>query len=745
MSRIVVFLLSFLIAYPLALNAQQQPQLTIGNIASGALLSPAPESVKWSPDGSKITFIQRDKNGERGELISMDVATHQKGVLISETKLASLAPPTSRLADERIREWRLRYNVPPYHWAPDSKSLLFDANGQFWLYRFDTGTAVQVTSSPDPSSDPKFSRDGKRIVYVRKHDLWSRELPNGDERQLTRRTEEEELILNGEVDWVYAEELDVRSNYSISPDSKQVLYLQMDERLVPTYPIVDYSQLHARADEQRFPNPGDKNPAVRLGVVDIGGGKTHWFKFPEEQEYIPRFGWVRPGLIWIQGLNRAQNKLVLYFAETSTGNVHAVLTEQVEPWINVDDNFQVLSSGNQFLWTSWRDGHTHIYLYSFDQNHPLAGDATVERQLTKGDFEVFSVENVDEKPGVVYFIADPNDPRQRQLFSVKLDGSGFTQITKAPGTHAASFGPADSYVDKYSSLLKPPALSLCKLGGDCTPISQTRDLSDAGAIKPEWIELTAADGKNKLYAQLYLPPSTAGGSSKIPIVLHPYGGPSGQSVRDEWGRESGLFQSYLASKGFAVLVVDNRGMANRGREFNAFLKGKFGEVELADQLAAVDEVAKRYSELDATNVGVYGHSYGGFFVLYAMTHSGRFKAGVSGAPVSSQRLYDSIWTERYLGLPANNEAGYNSSSPINDAAKLTGALRIVHGTSDDNVHLQNTIQMTQALIKAAKPFDIMLYPGKTHGIRGADAIAHMFHSIEDQFIVYLAPREAQAK
>jgi dipeptidyl-peptidase 4 len=738
-SVFIVFLATTLVAL-----AQPQPQLTIGTIASGALLSPAPESVKWSPDGTKITLIQRDKSGERGELVSVDVATGQKGVLISESKLMSLSPPASRLADERLREWRSRYNVPAYHWAPDSKSLLFDANGQLWHYRFETGTGVQVTSSPDPSSDPKFAPDGKRIVYVRKHDLWSRELPNGEERQLTRRSAEEEFLLNGEVDWVYAEELDVRSNYFISPDSKQVVYLQMDEKLVPTYPIVDYSQQHARADEQRFPNPGDKNPAVRLGVVDIGGGRTRWIKLPDEQEYIPRFGWVRAGLIWVQGLNRAQNKLVLYFVETSTGNGRAVLMETIEPWVNVNDDFQVLGSGNRFLWTNWRDGHTHIYLYSFDSSHPLAGEAKLEKQVTKGDFEVFSVENVDEKAGLIYFIADPNDPRQRQLFSIKLDGSGLTQITKEPGTHAASFGPGDSYIDKYSSLLKPPALSLCKLGGDCTPISQTHDMSEYGAIKPEWIELTAEDGKNKLYGQVYFPPTSTAGT-RVPVVLHPYGGPSGQSVRDEWGKENGLFQSYLASKGFAVLVVDNRGMANRGREFNAFLKGKFGEVELADQLASLDQVLQKYPQLDGNNVGVYGHSYGGFFVLYAMTHSNRFKAGISGAPVSSPRLYDSIWTERYLGLPSENEAGYTSSTPIYDAAKLSGALRIIHGTSDDNVHLQNTVQMTQALIKAGKPFDIMLYPGKTHGIRGADAIAHLFHSIEDHFAAYLKSSGGQAK
>jgi dipeptidyl-peptidase-4 len=259
-------------------------------------------------------------------------------------------------------------------------------------------------------------------------------------------------------------------------------------------------------------------------------------------------------------------------------------------------------------------------------------------------------------------------------------------------------------------------------------------LSEFHLDAPKWLELTAADGKAKLYGQLYLP---AGVSGKVPVILHPYGGPSGQSVRDEWGRDGGLLQVYLAQKGFAVLVVDNRGMANRGRDFNMVLKEKLGEIELADQLAALDQVAKQFPQLDETRVGIYGGSYGGFMVLYCMTHSNRFRAGVSVSPVSNWRLYDSIYTERYLGLPSANEKGYASSSPTNDAAHLSGALRIAHGTSDDNVHVQNTIQMTQALIKAGKPFELMLYPNKTHGITGPDAVAHLYHSIENHFARHL--------
>ncbi|HWR17077.1 MAG TPA: S9 family peptidase [Terriglobales bacterium] len=736
MLRRLCFVLLLLSSFAFA-QVSSKP-LDIESIASDALVGNAPSDIKWSPDGSKITFIQSSEDGDRKELWQMDLATGQKSVLVGQTKMVQLSPPLKKIADERVREWRSRYKVAAYHWAPDAKSLLFDANGQLWLHRLDTGTAVQITSSPDLATDPKFSPDGKRVAFLRKHNLWIRELPDSMERQLTRTEGDEEAnVLNGEVDWLYAEELDVRSNYFWSPDSRQIAYLQMDEKQVPTYPIVDYSPNHARADFQKYPNPGDPNPAVRIGVLDARSGKTKWMEIPvDEHGYIPRFGWVRPGVLWVETLNRDQNKLALHFVDATTGKAKPVLTESSDVWVNVDDNFTILEGG-RFLWTSWRDGHTHIYLYSFDVNAPLAAEAKLVGQITKGDFEVFSIDSVDEKAGVVFFTADPNDARQRQLFSIKLDGTGMSRLTKSSGTHQVEFGSNPAYyADKSSTLYSPAALAVCQVSGGCKPLFEPASLSAYQLIEPQWLDLVAADGKTKLLGQLFLPPN-AKADTKIPVVMHPYGGPSGQSVKDEWGRAGGLLQSYLAQKGFAVLVVDNRGMANRGRDFNAFLKNKFGEIELADQLAALDQVLKKYPQLDGTKVGIYGASYGGFMTLYAMTHSDRFQAGISIAPVSNWRYYDSTYTERYLGVPSKNEKGYATSSPTNDAAKLSGSLLIAHGTSDDNVHIQNTVQMTQGLIKAGKQFDLMLYPNKTHGITGTDAISHLYHLIENYFTKHL--------
>jgi dipeptidyl-peptidase-4 len=388
--------------------AQAAKQLTIDSIfTEGGITGRAPETLFWSPDGKKVSFVQRDDAGEHGALYYVDVTTGKRAVLVAEEKLATLAPPISAIKDEREKERLTRYSVAGYKWAPDSKHLLFDSRGQLWLHSLDTGTAVQLTSAPDPSNDPKFSPDGKLLAYVRKHNLYVRPLDGKHETQLTKDTGDN--LLNGEVDWVYAEELDVRSNHFWSPDSKRIVFLQMDETKVPTYAITDWSQQHPRVDQQKYPKAGDPNPQVRIGVVRANGGGVKWITVGEgaDREYIPRFGWVTPGVIWIQILNRAQNKLELWFADADSGKARRMLTES-EPnaWVPVNGDFQVLESGDRFLWSSWRDGHTHLYLYSFDKTNPLASEAKLERQLTQGDFEVTDVNGVDEKTGTVFFTAD---------------------------------------------------------------------------------------------------------------------------------------------------------------------------------------------------------------------------------------------------------------------------------------------------------------------------------------------------
>ncbi len=718
------------------------PRLTIESIfAPGGITGRGPETIKWSPDDSKVSFVQRDETGEHGQLWYIDVATGNRAVLVAESKLQSLFPPDSKMTAEQ-RERAQRYSVAAYQWAPDSKHLLFDSRGQLWYYSLESGTAVQLTASADASTDPKFSPDGKRMVYLRKHDLWARPLGEGSEHQVT--TGGDENLLNGEVDWVYEEELGVRSNYFWSPDSKRIVFLQMNEKQIPTYPVVDWMPTHPSVNEIKYPKAGDPNPQVRVGVVSPDDGKVRWISVGEGDVYIPRFGWAGNNTVYAVVVNRLHKKMDLYFADASSGRARLVLSESDPDGYIDDERFHItwLKSGGEFLWPSWRDGHMQLYLYSFDKNNPLAVDAKLERQLAKGEYEVSEVYAVDESTGEVYFDANAGDPRQDQVFAAKLDGSPMQKVTTEPGVHRATFASNTKYfVDDYSALMTPPRLRLCKVGGSCNTFWEAQAVNSYNLIEPRALELKAADGQTTLYGYLLLPPGTErGAAGSIPVILNPYGGPGGQVVRNAWGGANFLFHNIMARRGFAILQVDNRGMAHRGRAFAIPLLHHFGKVELEDQLAALGQVLKQFPVLDGNRVGFWGWSYGGFMTLYAMTHSDRFKAGVSVAPVTDWRDYDSAYTERYMGLPKENIDGYAESSPANAAKSLSGRLLEVHGTSDDNVHFQNTIQMIRALINAGKQFDLQLYPGKTHGISGSADRSQLYHRIQWQFEQYLLPQ-----
>ena len=737
----------YLVVCPLLLHvafSQSPPAkkpLTIEAIfAEGGITGRAPETIQWSPDSTKFSFIQRDDSGEHGELWYVEAASGEKKVLVNAGKLVGLAPPVEKIKNEREKERVTRYHVAAYQWSPDSKNLLFDSQGQLWLYSLASGTAVQLTSASDPSRDPKFSPDGTRLAYLRKHDLYVRPVEGGDEVRLTK--EADENLLNGEVDWVYAEELDARSNYFWSPDGRQIAFLQMNETKVPSYPIEDWLPPRAAVDMEKFPNPGDPNPAVRLGVISASGGKPKWLSLTGDQDiYIPRFGWVRDGLLWAEVLNRAQNTLDLYFVDTRSGRSRKVLTEaDPDGWVYVNDDFKVLKSGDHFTWSSWRDGTTQLYLYSFDQANPLDADAKLERQLTKGDFEVLGtarphsgIEAVDEAAGVVYFTCDKDDPRQRQLYSVKLDGFGLQRLSPEDGTHESTFaGDGKHYVDEFSTIMTPPQISICTVGGPCKTVWDSRSVNEFDIVPPQFGTFKAEDG-TPLYGELLMPPEISEAAGRIPLIVYIYGGPAGQTVHNEWpGRD--LFNQVLVHKGFAIFTVDNRGTPGRDRKFQTAVRHQYGAIELKDQLTVLDQLFAQYSQLDRSRVAIWGWSNGGSMTLYAMTHSDLFKAGVSVAPVTDWHDYDSIYTERNNGLPNDKTSTSYADMDLPKAAgKLQGSLLLVHGTSDDNVHFQNSVQMVEALIQAGKQFRFMVYPGKTHGVSGPTDRIHLFHMIEGHF------------
>ena len=733
MQRAAALSLSTLLALsfsilPIAAQAPVKPLTVEAIFAHGPLIGNLPEDLSWSPDSQHLSYM------DGGELIDLDPGSGKPHVLVSRAKMASL---NENRATERDRDHRARYGEPGYQWAPDSKHLLFDSNGRLWMYDLGNGTGLQIGYTGEGSGDdPKFAPNGESISFVRNHSLAVLHLRDPGTPTTVVAQSPNETILNGEVDWVYEEELDTRSNYFWSPDSKYLAFLQMNEIEVPLYPISDWIPIHPTTYLQRYPQPGDPNPNVRVGVVGAGGGKTMWIKLPIQpgQDYIPRFGWVDHKTLWIETLTRDHKHRSIYFADTASGQAHSVLEITDDKFL--DENYDASVADGNIVLSSWSDGHNHLYLYSYDPGNPGSTTAKLERQLTKGDFEVAGVSRVDHARKLVYYASNEGDPLEQQVWQVSFDGDR-KQLSTGAGSHQPEFAPtSDAFSDKYSSLMNAATFQLCRSGSKCNVYWTTHALNAYHLRAPEKLEVKANDGTT-LYATLLLPAEDKSAAS-VPLIVNPYGGPGPQDVANRWS-DSLLFDELLAEHGFAVLHADNRGTGMRGRDFAQAAWHNFGPLQLQDQLTAVDAVLAKYPQLDSKRLGWWGWSWGGTFTLYTMTHSNRFRAGVAVAPVTDWRNYDSIYTERYMSVPAEFPEGYKDFSVVNSAANLKGRLLLAHGTGDDNVHIQNTVQFIQKLIEAGIPYDLQIYPRKTHSISGPDVRTHLYNRILAQFEQYLMP------
>ena len=719
------------VAWPLSAQKNAIP-LTVEKIyGHGPLIGNLPSAITWSPDGKHLTYL------DGGELVDLDPASGRPHVLVSRAKLMALGGSNG---SEQDRDHRQRYGMASYLWAPDCEHILFDANGRLWFYDLKNGTGIEVAFSGMTSGDdPKFSPNGEILSFIRDRSLAVVHLRAPSNAMSLMGGTPADGFMNGEVDWVYQEELDVRSNYFWSPDSRNIAYLQMNESLVPEYPLVDWIPAHAKMTPQHYPQPEDLNPEARVGVVSASGGKTVWMHIPMRQgyDYIPRFGWLDRRNLWVETLTRDHKHRNLYFADAATGQSQLVLELIDDKFL--DENYNLAAAEGNIVLTNWSDGHNHIYLYKYDANNPGRATAKLEKQLTSGDFEVSGISSVDWSKKLVYFASNQGNVLEQQLWQVGFDGER-KALTTAPGYHEGNFAyQGGSFVDTFSTRMAPPQLSLCPAGSECKTFWSTRALEPYRLRAPEQLEVKTSDG-TVLYATLMLPDGATAPAS-VPLIVNPYGGPGAQTVLDRWGdnlwADNLLFDELLAQHGFAVLRADNRGMGKRGRAFAQAAYHDFGSVQLNDQLTVLDAALARYPQLDKQRLGWWGWSWGGTFTLYAMTHSDRFRAGVAVAPVTDWHNYDSIYTERYLGEPSTDPAGYRDFSVVDSAARLKGHLLLVHGTGDDNVHIQNSIQFIQGLIDAGIPYDFQVFPRKTHSIAGNDARVELFNRILAHFERYL--------
>ncbi len=681
-------------------------------------------SPEWSPDGNSILYSRGSK------LVLYDVRSKSEKELVAFDVLerAAKQPP----APERFGWQNRRVENRRFAWADSGDQVLISTAGDLFLLKIDPLQWTQLTATPDEENDPKLSPDGRQVAYRVGEELYTLDVATKTTRRLT--FDGTPTRMNGKLDWVYPEELEIGTAFWWSPDSLSLAYLQFDVSREFVYPQVDLLGLRAVGEPERYPQAGTPNATVKVGVVNCDGAapESHWMEVSTADDtLIARVDWV-PGTrkLAIQRLNRVQNHLDLLISDAASGRVSTVLSETDPYWVNCSNVYRFLPGGKEFLWSSERDGFRHLYLYRID--------GTLENRITDGAWEVSSLAGVDTGRRQVYFVSTEASPTERHLYRAGFDGRGRTRLTSAAGTHAIAMSPDCRYfLDTFSSLGDPPSIALRSAVGDEVAVLRpsARKLLDEYEVLPtEILQVPSAAGA-AFYAALIKPKDFQAGR-KYPLVVMVYGGPGAQSVVNAW-RNPSLAQ-VLAAKGFLVWQLDNRGSVGRGHAFETPIYHRFGKTELADQLEGIHYLEKQ-GIVDSSRIAITGWSYGGFMTIYSMLNApGVFRLGIAGAPVTNWHNYDTIYTERYLGLPSDNAEGYRSSSDVTYANQLQGKLLIVHNMEDDNVLFQNSMQMADALERAGKDFRMVVYPQKTHGVQGP-ASQQMYQSWMDLFDELLKP------
>jgi dipeptidyl-peptidase 4 len=699
--------------------------------------------ARWLPDGTAYAIVERPAGGgERSEIVRYDAGTGARSVLVAE----------SRLVPDGAKS---PLNIDDYEWSADGKRLLIFTNtkkvwrlntrGDYWVLDVGSGRLKKIGAGAPESTlmFAKFSPDASRVAYVRENNIHVERLDSG--RTVTLTKDGSETTINGTSDWVYEEELGVRDGFRWSPDGKRIAYWQFDSSGVGIFTLIDdTTSLYPTLTRIPYPKVGTTNSAVRIGVVDADGGETTWVQMPGDprDNYLARLEWIDPAMVGIQQLNRLQNQNDFYLVEAGSGKARRVFRDQSKAWVDVVDEVRWIDDGKAFLWVTERDGWQHVYRVPRD-----GGDGTL---VTRFDADVIDVTGTDAQGGL-YFVASPANATQRYLYRSRLDGSGAPErITPAdqPGTHTYTLAPGGRLAfHTYSRFDRPPITDVVELPSH-RPL---RPLTDPSALRSRLTDvlrspvefLTVDVGNGVALDGWMLKPPAFDAARRYPVIVYVYGEPAGQTVLDRWPGSQMLFHRALTDAGFIVVSFDNRGTpAPKGAAWRKVVYGAVGDLSAKDQAAAVRTLASRYAFIDRERIGVWGWSGGGSSTLHLMFRfADVYKAGVSVAPVPDQALYDTIYQERYMGLPKDNAEGYRLGSPISFADGLRGKLLIVHGSGDDNVHYQGTERLVNRLVELGKPFDLMVYPNRSHSIsEGPGTSPHIYQLIARYFMEHLAPR-----
>lgn len=669
--------------------------------------------INWMKDGKYYSSLGDNK------VVKYDVST---GKAVQTLLDGSLLSPTVSIDD--------------YSFSSDeSKLLLLTAfrsiyrrsyTADYYVYDLKTRQLSRL-SKGGRQSYATFSPDGSHVAFVRENNLFYTDLASGNEVQVTTDGKFGSII-NGTTDWVYEEELSFVQAFYWSPDGQKLAYYRFDESGVKEYNMQVWSKgLYPIDYKFKYPKAGEDNSSVEIWVYDLAAQqKIKTQVTADKDNYIPRVQWTRnANILSVRRLNRLQNNLEIIHVDATTGNATTVLQEKSDTYIDLDfiDNLTYLADGKQFIHASESSGYKHLYLYSMQ--------GTLVRQLTTGNFEVSEFLGLDEKAGVLYYTSTEISPMERHLYALSLDGKKKSKLSAASGYHSINIsGDYQFYIDYHHNTTQPTVVNLYKTKGNALvkTLEKNENLvktaEEYGLASGEFFSFKTVDGTS-LNGTMFKP-RNFDAARQYPVLIYQYSGPGSQNVSNAWGGSHFYFHQMLVQKGYIVAIIDTRGTGGRGEKFKKMTYKQLGKYELEDHIAGARFLAS-LDYVDDSRIGIWGWSYGGYMTCLAMTRgAGIFKTGIAVAPVTNWRFYDTIYTERFLQTPQLNASGYDDNSPLTHAASLKGNFLLIHGTGDDNVHFQNSVQFEDALINAGKQFRSFYYPDKHHGIQGAKTRFHLY-------------------
>ncbi|UGS23959.1 S9 family peptidase [Flavobacterium channae] len=690
-----------------SVSVMAQQKITLEEIWGGAFRTKGMDALSAMKNTNQYTVLNFDRATKSFQIDLYDFATLEKVSTLFDTKNH---PEVKTIDSYTFDKYEKKILI-----ATNSNPIFRHSfTAEYFIYDIPSKTVSSFTSNA--IQEPTFSADGTKIAYAFENNLYVHDLVSGAKIQLTQDGQKNKII-NGITDWVYEEEFAFVKAYDWNVTGTKVAYIKFDETEVPEFSMDMYNEgLYPTQTVFKYPKAGEKNAIVSLHIFDLKSGTTKKINLGDYKDfYIPRIKWTNDAAVLsVQVMNRHQNNLDLHFVDANAGTTKIVLNEKDNAYVDVTDNLTFLKD-NSFIWTSEKDGFNHIYHY--DKSGKL------KKQITSGKWEVTNYYGFDEKSGMIYYQSVENGSINRDVYAIKVDGKSKVRLSSKTGTNSATFSPNFQYfINTYSSVSTAPTYTLndSKNGAVVKTIVSNeaveQKLAKYDVGQKEFFVLTTEKG-NQLNAWM-IKPKNFDATKKYPVFMYQYSGPGSQQVANQWNSANDYWFMMLAQQGYIVACVDGRGTGLKGAAFKKCTQKELGKYEVEDQIDAAKVIGK-YNYVDASRIGIFGWSYGGFMSSNCLFQGADvFKMAIAVAPVTSWRYYDSIYTERYMQTPQENASGYDNNSPINHVSKLKGNFLLIHGTADDNVHVQNTMKMVEALVQANKQFDWAIYPDKNHGIYG---------------------------